>query len=142
MELKPLHQLSKGNEMNDVTKLVEAHLALWAITDSNDRAAQIAQSYTPDANVVEPDGVVVGREALNTRIGQLQEHFGGLSFIVNGSIEHHNGYASYLWAQPATAKSDEVRGWDVLHFDGDLIDCVVMFIPDYDKLSVPGHTVD
>jgi hypothetical protein len=128
--------------MNDVTKLVEAHLALWAITDSYDRAAQIAQSYTADVNVVEPDGLVVGREALNTRIGQLQEHFGGLSFTVNGSIEHHNGYASYQWTQPATAKSDEVLGWDVLHFDGDLIDCLVMFIPGYDKLTVPGHTVD
>jgi hypothetical protein len=142
MELKPLRQLSKGSELNDVTKLVEAHLALWAITDSNDRAARIAQSYTPDVNVVEPDGVVVGREALNTRIKHLQGHFGELSFIVNGSIEHHNGYASYHWAQPATAKSDEVLGWDVLHFDGGLIDCLVMFIPGYEKLNVPGHTVD
>jgi hypothetical protein len=86
--------------------------------------------------------IVVGREALNTRIKHLQEHFGELSFIVNGSIEHHNGYASYQWAQPATAKSDEVHGWDVLHFDGDLIDCLVMFIPGYEKLNVPGHTVD
>lgn len=127
--------------MNDVTKLVEAHLALWATTDSDDRTAQIAQSYTPDVYVVEPDGVLVGREALNTRIGRLQEHFGGLSFVVNGAVEHHNGYASYQWVQPATAKSDEVRGWDVLHFDGDLIDRLVMFIPGFDKLNVPGHAV-
>jgi hypothetical protein len=75
---------------------------------------------------------LVGREALNTRIGQLQEHFGGLSFIVNGSIEHHNGYAFYQWAQPATAKSDEVLGWDVLHFDGDVIDRAV-------KVDRGGH---
>ena len=68
--------------MNDVTKLVDAHLALCAITDSNDRAAQIAQT------------------------------------------------------------SEKVLGWDVLHFDGDLIDCLVMFIPGYEKLNVPGHTVD
>lgn len=56
---------------------------------------------------------------------------------MNGSIEHHNGYAFYQWAQPATEKSDEVLGWDVLHFDGDLIDRAVMFIPGFDKLNVP-----
>lgn len=124
--------------MDNVTKLVKDHLALWAVTDSDDRAARIARCYTPEVRVVEPDRVVVGREALDTRIDQLQKHFGGLSFVVTGSIEHHHGYASYQWVQPATAKSGEVLGWDVLHFDGDLIDCAVMFIPGFDELDVPG----
>ena len=79
---------------------------------------------------------------MNTRIEHLQEHFRGSLVSVDSSIEHHDGCASHQWAQPATAKLEEVLGWNVPHLDEDLIDCLVMFIPGYDKLTVPNHTVD
>ncbi|MFD7446633.1 nuclear transport factor 2 family protein [Streptomyces sp. NPDC059909] len=125
--------------MRDVSKLVESHLNVWAISDPADRAAELARIYTADVTIVEPDGIVVGRDALNARIGKLQEHFGGLVFNVSGSIEHHNDYAMYAWHQPVANRAEDVFGWDVLHFDGDLIDRAVMFIPGFADLDVPGH---
>jgi hypothetical protein len=127
--------------MGDIGKLVQEHLNAWAIPDPDQRARHIEQVYAENVTIVEPDGVVHGRDALNARIGQLQEHFSGLEFAVIGSIEHHHDYAMYQWRQPAATRPDDVIGWDVLHFDGDVIDQAVMFIPGFDLLRVPGHNV-
>ncbi|MFD8001779.1 nuclear transport factor 2 family protein [Streptomyces mirabilis] len=127
--------------MHNITKLVEAHLHAWAVSDPHQRAEHIARIYTEDVTVVEPDGIVHGTDALNARIGRLQEHFSGLEFSVNGSIQHHHDYAMYQWTQPTDTRLEDVIGWDVLHFDGDLIDRAVMFIPGFDLLDVPGHDV-
>ena len=125
--------------MRDVEKLVQAHLKAWTIPDRGERAAEIARVYTQDVTIVEPDGVLHGRDALNTRIGQLQQLFSGLEFSVNSLIEHHHDYAMYEWRQPTAIGSEDVTGWDVLHFDGDLIDQTVMFIPGFDRLNMPAH---
>jgi hypothetical protein len=125
--------------MRDVHKLVEAHLHAWTVSDATERAAEIARIYTTDVTVVEPDGVVRGRDALNARIGSLQQHFSGLEFSLNGEIHHHNDYAMYEWRQPTAIRSEDVIGWDVLHFEGDRIDRAVMFISGFDALGVPGH---
>jgi hypothetical protein len=125
--------------MRDIEKLVQEHLSAWAIPDPHERARHIEQVYAENVTIVEPDGVVRGRDALNARIGQLQEHFSGLEFSVIGSIEYHHDYAMYQWKQPTATRPRDVMGWDVLHFDGDVIDQAVMFIPEFDLLSVPGH---
>jgi hypothetical protein len=95
--------------MRDVEKLVRAHLNVWTIPDREERVAEIAHVYAQDVTIVEPDGVLPGRDALNTRIGQLQQ------------------------------QSEDVTGWDVPHFDGDLIHQAVMFIPRFDWLNVPAY---
>jgi hypothetical protein len=125
--------------MFDVQKLVQAHLGAWAVTDPDERAAEIARVYTEGVTVVEPDGIVRGRNALNARIGLLQVHFSGLEFTVNSPILHHHDYVMYEWTQPTAIRSESVTGWDVLHFSGNLIDHAVMFIPGFDQLGVPGH---
>jgi hypothetical protein len=127
--------------VRDVEKLVKAHLNVWAVADPSERAAEIARVYTQDVSVVEPDGVVRGRAALNERITQLQEHFSGLEFSVSGPIHHHHDYAMYEWRQPTAIQAEDVTGWDVLHFDDGLIDQAVMFIPGFDELGVPGQPV-
>lgn len=126
--------------MRDIKKLVDDHLSVWAVTDPQERAGRIAAIYTEDVTVVEPDGIVRGRDALNSRIGLLQEHFAGLVFSLATPIEHHHDYAMYQWNQPTETRTEDVTGWDVLHFDGDLIDHAVMFIPGFGDLNVPaGH---
>lgn len=45
----------------------------------------------------------------------------------------------YQWNQPTETRAEDVIGCDVLHFDGDLIDSAVMFIPGFEALNVPGH---
>jgi SnoaL-like domain len=128
--------------MRDVEKIVTSHLNVWTVSDPDERAAEIGRVYTDDVTVVEPDGVVHGRAALNKRIGVLQQHFSGLEFLVNGSIHHHHDYAMYEWRQPTAIQSDDIVGWDVLHIRDGLIDQAVMFIPGFDALSVPGHPAE
>jgi hypothetical protein len=128
--------------LRDVDKLVKAHLNIWAVTDSRERAAGIERVYTVDVTIIEPDGVVRGRAALNERITQLQQHFSGLEFSVNGSIQYHHDYAMYEWQQPTAIQAEDVTGWDVLHFEGDLIDQAVMFIPGFDDLGVPANPAE
>ena len=125
--------------MRDIKELVDNHLNTWTISDPHERAEQIAKVYTEDVTVVEPDQIVRGRDALNARIGLLQEHFAGLEFSVVGPIEHHHDYAMYQWNQPTATRPEPVTGWDVLHFDGDLIDNAVMFIPGFELLESPDQ---
>jgi hypothetical protein len=128
--------------MGNVEKLVHTHLKVWEASDADERAEQIRRVYTQDVTIVEPDGIIYGWAALNKRIGSLQQHFSGLQFVVDGPIQHHHDYAMYQWRQPTAIQSDDVFGWDVLHFQDDLIDQAVMFIPAFDLLKVPGHPAE
>ena len=128
--------------MRNVEEIVKSHLSVWAVSDPDERTAQIGRVYTQDVTIVEPDGVVHGRAALNKRIGLLQQHFSGLQFSINGPIHHHHDFAMYEWRQPTAIQSDDIVGWDVLHFQGDLVDQAVMFIPGFDELNVPGHPTE
>ena len=116
--------------MRNVDRAVADHLNVWAVRDRDKRAAAIAKVYTENVTSVDPDEIVHGRDALNTRIQALQDQFSGLEFIIDGSIQHHHDHAMYAWHQPTPA--GDVAGWDVLHFTGDLIDQAVMFIPGLD----------
>lgn len=116
--------------MRNVDRAVADHLNVWAVRDPDERAATIAKVYTEDVTIVEPDEILRGRDALNKRIGLLQDQFSGLEFIIDSPIQHHHDYAMYAWRQPTPA--GDVVGWDVLHFTGDLIDRAVMFIPGLD----------
>jgi hypothetical protein len=128
--------------MGNVEKIVQSHLRVWEVSDADERAAQIRRVYTQNVTIVEPDGVVYGWAALHKRIGLLQQHFSGLQFSVNGPIHHHHDFAMYEWRQPTAIRSDDIFGWDVLHFQDDLIDQAVMFIPGFDLLNVPGHPAE
>ena len=125
--------------MTDILAQVESHLRIWELADPTQRAAEIERIYAPDVEIVEPDGVIHGRDQLNNRIDQLQRHFGGMSFMVSGAVTAHNGYAFYRWDQADAQGEHTTHGWDVLHFDGDRIDRAVMFIPGFDSLDVPSH---
>jgi len=81
--------------MQDIQKLVDAHLKAWTIRDADERAVELTRVYPENITVVEPDGIVRGRDALNARIGRLREHFGGLAFSIVGAISHHHGYVMY-----------------------------------------------
>ena len=43
------------------------------------------------------------------------------------------------WKQPTAIQPGDVKGWDVLHFEDDLIDQAVMYIPGFVDLNIPGH---
>jgi hypothetical protein len=125
--------------MTDILSQVESHLAIWELGNATERAAEIDRIYTPNVEIIEPDGVIHGRAELNHRIGQLQDHFGGMSFTISGPVMSHNGYAFYPWDQQDRHGQHIANGWDILHFDGEHIDHAVMFIADFDSLQVPGH---
>jgi hypothetical protein len=127
--------------VTDILAQIEGHLNVWQLEDVENRTAEISRVYTDKIEIVEPDGVIRGRAELNRRIGQLQDHFGGLSFAVSGPPIAHNGYALYRWQQhDARDGSHTADGWDVLHFKGDRIDRVVMFISGFESLNVPKRS--
>jgi Iron-binding zinc finger CDGSH type len=91
--------------MTDILSQVESHLAIWELGQATQRAAEIDRIYTPNVEIIEPDGVIHGRAELNRRIGQLQDHFGGMSFTISGPVMTHNGYAFYQPDVPATIRA-------------------------------------
>lgn len=125
--------------MRDVESLVKAHLNAWALTDPQQRAAEIERVYTENVTIVEREGMVHGREALNEHIGQLQQQFSGLELSVNGAIHRHHDHAMYEWQLPTALQPQNVTGWDVLHFEGDLIDQAIIFIAGFDDLDAGGE---
>ena len=125
--------------MTDILAQVESHLTIWGLADAEQRAAEIDRIYTPDVEVIGPEGTVQGRTELNRHVGRLQDHFGGMSFVISSEVLAHNGYAFYAWDQQDEQGKRTANGWDVLQFDGDHIGRVVMFIAGFDLLQVPKH---
>jgi hypothetical protein len=47
------------NRMRNVEEIVKSHLSVWAVSDPDERAAQIGRVSNQDDTIVEPDGAVV-----------------------------------------------------------------------------------
>jgi hypothetical protein len=89
--------------------------------DEASRRAAIARTYTPDVVFSDPEEVVIGHEALNSKAERLLDEAPGFVFRPIGPIltSHDLGYLA--WGFGPDGGDPVVRGLDIALVDGGLI---------------------
>ncbi len=102
--------------MPTAAELLTANLhEVFGNRDAASRRAAIDRTYTEDVRFVEPEGTVVGRDALDRRaaelIGQAPAHF---AFRADGPAYVDGDLALLPWALGPAEGEPVVRGIDIL----------------------------
>ncbi|WP_319448128.1 MULTISPECIES: nuclear transport factor 2 family protein [unclassified Mycobacterium] len=102
--------------VNETTeRLMHANLLeVFNERDSQTRGAAIDRTYAEDVLWTDDEGVTVGRAALATKAGLLQQHLGDLQFRAAGPVQQTLGFGYLAWNLVNPADETVVsRGFDV-----------------------------
>ncbi len=112
-----------------VREVVEAYQRAW-IAEGAERRRLLELSLTEDAELVQPNGRSVGRDAIEQRIAGLGERWPGAHSEVTSGTEEHHGFVRYSW-NLRTPDSVVLTGFDVgeLAADGRIRRVVQFFGP-------------
>lgn len=112
----------------DLHDVIAAYDRAW---NEPDRAAQrrlIDSAFTDDAELIEPRGRFVGRDAISERLAGFQERFPGGRVDITTGIDEHHGFARYGWALRGADGALLLEGIDVCDLAADgRLQRVVMF---------------
>ncbi|OMQ07986.1 VOC family protein [[Flexibacter] sp. ATCC 35103] len=112
----------------DPSILTNAHIAIWSEYDSQKRKVLIDKLYSTDFRLTDPNGIVVGRDALNEFITELLAKYPGYTFTVDGSIETHHNVIKFNWNFGPKDNPAKIKGTDVLITQTGSINSLLVFI--------------
>lgn len=113
--------------------LIAKHLEVWMTPDPAERAKAMEGIYTQDITFMEPDQVLVGRDAVNAYIDVVQRQAPPLSGIVTGHSQNRE-FIHWAW-DFGFPGGKSALGSEILQCDGDLIGKVVIFSGDMDIVT-------
>src|SRR6516164_7942781 len=99
--------------MSDITKIVDAYLAMWNETDPARRAEHIDRAWARDGRYVDPKLEAEGSAALSDMVAAIQAGFPGHRFRRVSGIDNHHGELRFAWELVARDGSIVVAGIDV-----------------------------
>ena len=99
--------------MSDITKIVDAYLAMWNETDPARRAEHIDRAWARDGRYVDPKLEAEGSAALSDMVAAIQAGFPGHRFRRVSGIDNHHGELRFAWELVAPDGSIVVAGIDV-----------------------------
>jgi hypothetical protein len=99
--------------MSDITKTVDAYLAMWNEADPARRAEHIERAWARHGRYVDPQLEAEGRTALNDMVGAVQTRFPGHRFRRVSGIDNHHDQLRFAWELAAPDGSIVVAGIDV-----------------------------
>lgn len=88
-------------------------LAVFGERDRAARDAAIAEIYTPDVVLHDPDGTVQGHQALSAKVQGLLDEAPGFVFATVGPTYEHHGLAVQAWGLGPAGAPAVVTGMDV-----------------------------
>jgi len=104
---------------NTFDDLAQRYIATWNETDPEARREQVKQLYTEDARYTDPMADAVGREAISTTIGAVQQQFPGFRFRLAGPVDAHHNQARFGWELGPAGEEPPIAGFDVVIGDGE-----------------------
>lgn len=98
----------------DYDRLLRANLErVFNERDPGKRRVAIAELFSTEPIMYEPDAVVVGQEAISAVAGQLLDRFGpDFTFVARGAAVGHHGMASLRWKAGPAEEPAIVTGID------------------------------
>ena len=97
-----------------VENTVSAHLEIWNAPAGPDRTNAIADVYSPDVFIGEPDAKRQGHRGLIQAISALQTQLPGMSITRSGPIQTAQDLVTYTWQLGAGNGPATATGRDVL----------------------------
>ncbi len=83
--------------MSDVTTIVETYIAAWNERDPDQRLRLVAETFTPDADYLDPLMSGQGHEAINAMIEAVQQQFPDHDFRLQGTPDSHHDRLRFGW---------------------------------------------
>lgn len=120
----------QGAPALDVDALMRAHLArVFNERDADLRARALEELYVEDAELVDPQGVSRGREAISRTIGALHAALPpGFDFAPTGPATGHHGAACLRWRGGPPANPSAMTGTDVARIEDGRIASLYVFV--------------
>lgn len=94
-----------------VQEVVEAYQRAWR-AEGAERRRLLELSLTEDAELVQPNGRSVGRDAIDQRIAGLGQRWPGAHSEVTSGTDEHHGFVRYSWSL-RTTDSVVLTGFDI-----------------------------
>lgn len=79
-----------------VTEVIGAYQRSWSAA-GEERDQLLALSLTEDAELVQPNGRSLGRDAVGRRIAGLSDRWPGAVVEITSGIDEHHGFVRYSW---------------------------------------------
>jgi hypothetical protein len=117
-----------------MSDLVERYLACWNETDPAARRALLDQTWTEDADYVDPMAEAHGVDAIDATIAAVQGQFPGFAFTQVGAVDGHHRQARFTWGLGPAGVEPIIVGFDVVVTADDDRICTVLGFLD----KVPG----
>lgn len=114
----------------DYDGLMQANLVrVFGERDAARRLRAIAELYTPEATLYEPDGATKGHAAINEAVEALLSHLPAtFAFSANGPGVGHHNMGRLRWRSGPPNGPVAVTGTDVAHFEDGRIDSLYVFL--------------
>lgn len=116
-------------ERLSVEEVVEAYQRAWR-EEGPEQGRLVALALTDDAELVQPNGRSVSRDAVQQRIAGLRDRWPGATVTITSGVDEHHGFVRYTW-ELRGPESVLLTGFDVgeLAPDGRLRRVVQFFGP-------------
>ena len=126
-------------EQLSVQDAVEGYWRAWSAAGAEQRRL-LESSLTEDAELVQPNGRSVGRDAILQRIAGLGQRWPGAHVEITSGTDEHHGFVRYSW-ELRSAQSVVLDGFDVAELAADgRLRRVVQFFGPMPELGVDGST--
>ena len=99
---------------DSVEGAVSAHLEIWNAPAGPDRTKAIADVYSSDVFIGEPDAKRLGHRGMAQAISALQTQLPGTSITRSGPIQTAQDLVTYTWELGAGSGPPMATGRDVL----------------------------
>lgn len=112
----------------DIDSLVQGYVAMLNDPLETNRRAFLEKHYTENTVFNDPEGLVVGREQLNTLLGKLQDANKGWAFKAVGKPYVQHGNVRVRWQYGPGNHPDMVTGEDVVTIADGRIASTIVFL--------------
>jgi len=120
--------MSEKDNIN-LARLLERNLyEVFGQADAIRRAIIIAELYTEDCTFFEAEDKVVGHEALNDKVGQIQKGTPGLVFSAARPAQVAHNVARLQWRLGPAGQPPVVTGMDIAFFEKEKIQALYTFV--------------
>jgi hypothetical protein len=114
---------------NTLGQLMERNvLEVFGERDSERRKLVISELYTENCTFFEPDEQIIGRHALNAKVGHILEEAPGFVFRLAGPAEVNHDHGRLRWHFGPDGAAPVATGMDVAVFEQGRIRALYAFL--------------
>ena len=105
--------------MHNPESVARNYIAVWNQANSDQRRADLAQDWAPDARYADPLMAANGRDAIGAMIDQARTQFPGHAFALKGQPDSHRDFVRFSWTLAPEGGQAVAGGTDVVKLDAE-----------------------